>query len=124
MKHIPTNRNCDRYAACELDKPRKEKAPQPKSKVKVYKAPELYSQEYGKEAYEAWVARDAQIKELSKDVRKWSKSAIVNLYRQSFLLLKERSAQSEVVVDEHGKIIIAKPACLPPMKAACDRLVA
>ena len=65
MKHIRTSRNCDRYAVCELNKPRKEKAPQQK-----------------------------------------------------------RSAQREVVVDEYGKIIIGQPACLPPMKAACDRLVA
>ena len=124
MKNIRSSWNSDRVAACELNKARKARIAKPKTRAKVYKVSELYSNEYGNEAYEAWVARDAQIKEMSKDVNQWSKNAIIDLYRQSFLMMKEKSTQRELVVDEHGQIIISKPVDLPSMKMSGIRLVA
>ena len=124
MKNIRSSWNSDRVAACELNMARKARTAKPKTRAKVYKVSELYSNEYGNEAYEAWVARDAQIKEMSKDVNQWSKNAIIDLYRQSFLMMKEKSTQRELVVDEHGQIIISKPVDLPSMKMSGIRLVA
>ena len=124
MKYIRSSWNPDRVAACELNKARKARTAKPKTRAKVYKTSELYSNEYGNEAYEAWIARDAQIKEMSRDVKKWSKNAIIDLYRQSFLMMKEKSTQRELVVDEHGQIIVSKPVDLPSMKMSGIRLVA
>jgi hypothetical protein len=124
MKNIRSSWNSDRVAACVLNKTRKVRTARPKSAIKVYKTSELYLNKYGNEAYEAWIARDAQIKEMSRDVKKWSKNAIIGLYRQSFLMMKEKSTQRELIVDEHGQIIIRKLVNLPSMKVSGIRLVA
>ena len=65
------------------------------SKVKVMKAKALYTKLYGREAYEAYMKREAEIDELMKDKGN-SKSYIIGLRVANFRKMKESEGKVHV----------------------------
>ena len=89
----------DRVAAAMLNKEKKEKAEKVQSQVKVYKTSELYTKEYGAEAYAAWVDREREIDQHMK-ARRFCRDHIVYLRELSFRLMKEGVTQHDLNLDE------------------------
>lgn len=65
MIKIRSSYNADRVATCCINKPRKEYR-RAKSVCKTMSAQGLYTQLYGREAYQAWKCREAEISILAK----------------------------------------------------------
>ena len=110
-KHIGSSWNPDRVAGSILNKERKEKTAKPVSTLKTYKTSELYTQLYGREAYEAWKAREAEITEMMHDRKRYSVAYIVSLREQNFRQMKEagenlnkRVSSVKVIGSEYKKV--------------------
>ena len=61
-------------------------------KIKTMKTAELFTREYGKDAYQAWLRREAEITELAKGGR-YSRLEICHLREDSFRPQKEGEVQ-------------------------------
>ena len=60
--------------------------------TRVYKAAALYTREYGKAAYQAWLAREAEITALAK-TGKLPPSSICGLRERNFRLMKAEGSR-------------------------------
>lgn len=87
-KHIGSSWNSDRVAGSILNKERKERTAKPASTLKTYKTSDLYTELYGREAYEAWKDREEEISELMRDRTHYSVADIVFLREQNFRQMK------------------------------------
>ena len=61
-------------------------------KIKTMNAAVYYTREYGKDAYQAWLRREAEITELSKG-KGYSTREICRLREESFRLMKAEGAR-------------------------------
>lgn len=97
-KHIKSSWNSDRVAGSMLNKEHKARAVKPAPVVKIYKTSELFTRLYGREAYEAWVAREAEINELMHDRSRHSFGDIIAMreanYRQMKVAGKHRTKRT------------------------------
>ena len=61
-------------------------------KIKTAKAAALYTREYGKDAYQAWRRREAEISELARRGR-YSRREIIRMREDSFRQMKAEGAR-------------------------------
>ena len=61
-------------------------------KIKTMKTAELFTREYGKDAYQAWLRREEEITELAKGGR-YSRLEICHLREDSFRQMKAEGAR-------------------------------
>lgn len=105
-KYIGSSWNPDRVAGSVLNKQKKERAAKPKSKVTVYKTKDLYTKEYGKMAYEAWLDRETEINACMKDRKRFDVAQIVHLRETSFRMMKAGADQHDLNLDISGNIVL------------------
>ena len=77
-----------------------------KKVIRTYKTSELYTKLYGRETYEAWKAREAEIAELRAS-GKYSKAEIVKMYEDNLRQLKaggEKTAMNGTLTGSLAKI--------------------
>ena len=71
--------------------------------TKTYKTKMLYTSLYGREAYEGWKAREAEIDSLRLS-RTCSKASIVKMYEDNLRQLKAAGEKSAVDVMQTGSL--------------------
>ena len=64
-----------------------------KNGVKVMKAPALYTREYGRDAYEAYMRREAEIDALMRDKKRYTVRDICTLREDNFRRMKAEGAR-------------------------------
>ena len=78
-------------------------------KIKTMKAADLFTREYGKDAYQAWLRREAEITELAKGGR-YSRIEICHLREDSFRQMKAEGARWAATQSAPVVHVAAKPA--------------
>ena len=78
-------------------------------KIKTMKAADLFTREYGKDAYQAWLRREEEITELAKGGR-YSRLEICHLREDSFRQMKAEGARWAATQSAPVVHVAAKPA--------------
>ena len=78
-------------------------------KIKTMKAADLFTREYGKDAYQAWRRREAEISELARRGR-YSRREIIHMREDSFRQMKAEGARWAATQSAPVVHVAAKPA--------------
>jgi len=88
IPHVNTSWNSDRIAASILNKPSKIHKPKLISTLRVMKASDRLAQLYGREAYQAWKRREAEIDAL-RDSKRYARATLAEMYAENYRRMKE-----------------------------------
>lgn len=65
---------------------------------------------YGEDAYQAYLLREAQIKKMAHDAKRWPPLEIAHLHEQNWKLLKQQVTQPWFAIDFYGKMVPSNKA--------------
>ena len=60
---------------------------------------------YGEAAYQAYLAREQQIKKMSYDTKNWPPLKIAHLHEQNWTLLKQKTPQAQFSINFYGNMV-------------------